>query len=436
MKATLGELANATDGRTNTPTVTIDGATQDSRAVEPGMLFVPLLAERDGHDFIEGAAAAGAAAYVTSREPISSQPHSLHVDDTGAALDSLGKWARSQISGPVIGITGSVGKTSTKDLLAALLAGSFSVHASEKSFNNEIGVPLTLLNAPDGTNAAVVEMGARGIGHIAALCDIASPTVGVITTVAPAHTGEFGSLEAIALAKGELVEALPSDGLAVLNADVDRVTAMSKRTSARCLTFGHSPNADIHITHVRSSDDLSLTIGFETPWGSLTVEPPVRGAHLAGNVAAAVATALALDVAPNEVQERIEQVVLSPWRMELSKTSTGAVIINDAYNANPASMEGALRSLAGMSQRRKVALLGYMAELGPDEADAHRAVARLAAELDIEVLAVGTALYGREVTVVDDSLEAIGTPGLDTAVLVKGSRSAGLEVVADELSAL
>ena len=185
---------------------------------------MPLVAERDGHDFIDGALAAGAGAYFSSQSPGAGV--SIVVDDTMAALSAAGRLARSQVSGPVVGITGSVGKTSAKDMLAGALGASRRTHASTKSFNNEIGVPLTLLNAPDDAEAVVLEMGARGIGHIATLCEVASPTVGIVTTVAGAHVGEFGSIENIAIAKGELVEALPVDGLAVLNADNSYVACL------------------------------------------------------------------------------------------------------------------------------------------------------------------------------------------------------------------
>ena len=169
------------------------------------------------------------------------------MDYTTRALEALGAYSRSRLTDPVIGITGSVGKTSAKDLLAAILAADRPTHASAKSFNNEIGVPLTLVNAPDATEATVVEMGARGVGHIEMLSRIVEPTIGVVTTVAGAHTGEFGSIENIAIAKGELVEALPNDGLAVLNADNPLVLAMAKRTAGEVITFGESPNADVQI---------------------------------------------------------------------------------------------------------------------------------------------------------------------------------------------
>ena len=230
MKFTASHIAEVTEGSLEGPDVQTEGATQDSRAAQVGQLFIPLEAERDGHDFIGSALMAGAYAYLTQRESVGGT--AIVVTDTAQAMNQLAQHARSAIAGPAVGVTGSVGKTSTKDLLAGVLRRVMSTHASVKSFNNEIGVPLTLLNAPNGTRAAIVEMGSRGIGHVAALCEIAAPTIGVVTTVAAAHKGEFGSLDAIGVAKGELVEALPANGLAVLNADDQRVSAMASRTDA------------------------------------------------------------------------------------------------------------------------------------------------------------------------------------------------------------
>ncbi len=220
--------------------VTIDRVTQDSREIDPATgswLFVPLVAERDGHDFVPGAVAAGAAATFASRPVDAGGATVIEVDDTAAALMALGAAARDRLDGAaVIGITGSVGKTTTKDLLAAVLREDRPTHANVRSFNNEIGVPLTLLGASDGTEAIVLEMGARGVGHIRMLCGIGRPTLSIVTTVGAAHTSEFGSVEAVAVGKREIVEALPSaaeGGIAVLNVDNPHVAAMAPHTEAR-----------------------------------------------------------------------------------------------------------------------------------------------------------------------------------------------------------
>ena len=430
VRFTASEIADAVGGVVHgDPATVVTGATQDSREITAGQLFVPLLAERDGHDFIAKALERGAAAYLTSAPPI--EGTSIGVDDTTRALEALGAYSRSRLTDPVIGITGSVGKTSAKDLLAAILAADRPTHASAKSFNNEIGVPLTLVNAPDATEATVVEMGARGVGHIEMLSRIVEPTIGVVTTVAGAHTGEFGSIENIAIAKGELVEALPNDGLAVLNADNPLVAAMENRTAAEVITFGESPNADVQITSVELDAELRPTIRIESKWGNITAQPPIRGAHLAPNVAASIAVALWLGLTPAVIGEGLAKAQMSPWRMEVFAASSGALVINDSYNANPTSTRGAIDSLSRLEHGRKVAILGYMAELGDQEASLHREIATEVETLGIELVAVGTDLYGVEP--VTSPLDALGSIGADTAVLIKASRSAGLEQVADQL---
>jgi UDP-N-acetylmuramoyl-tripeptide--D-alanyl-D-alanine ligase len=227
-------VAEIAAGSLHGPDATVDGAAIDSRVLRPGALFVPVVAERDGHDFIDAALAAGAGAYLTARSP--SAGTAIAVADTSAALTDLGRWARGRLPGPVMGVTGSAGKTSTKDMLGAVLQPEFPTVVSERSFNNELGVPLTLFNADDGTRLAVLEMGARGFGHIAWLCEIARPDVGVVTNVAAAHIEMFGDLDGVARAKGELVAALPKTGTAVLNANDDRVMLMASRSG----TFARS----------------------------------------------------------------------------------------------------------------------------------------------------------------------------------------------------
>ena len=240
-------MAQAVGGRLVGDDVEIDGVGIDSRSVGAGQLFVPIVAARDGHEFVSSAVDGGASAYLTAQGPIAGvTAPAIEVSETAAALADLGAAMRDRLPDRVVGVTGSVGKTSTKDLLAGVLATTYRTTASEKSFNNELGLPLTLANAPDDTEAVVVEMGARGIGHIDLLCGIARPTVGIITRVEGVHLELFGDIDAVAQAKGELVEALPVDGLAVLNADHQRVAAMADRTDAAVLTFGLTPSADVH----------------------------------------------------------------------------------------------------------------------------------------------------------------------------------------------
>ncbi|MFT7476472.1 MAG: UDP-N-acetylmuramoyl-tripeptide--D-alanyl-D-alanine ligase [Verrucomicrobiales bacterium] len=429
VRFSASQIAAITNGTVHGPEVDVVGATQDSRTVGPGQLFVPIVAERDGHDFVEGALRAGAGAYLTHKEPLTGT--AIVVDDTLRALRALGIAARARIGGPVVGITGSVGKTSTKDLLAGALGAAMSTHASTKSFNNEIGVPLTLLNFPDAAEATVVEMGSRGLGHVAELCLIASPTVGIVTIVAGAHTGEFGSIENIAIAKGELVEALPSNGLAVLNEDNPLVRNMSTRTEARVLTFGLTPGSSMHIRSVTLDDELRGTFVIDSEWGTIHARPAARGAHMATNVAAAAGAALWLGATIEQVEEGLALAGVSPWRMEVFRSPSGALIINDSYNANPTSLRGAIESLSRLSQARKVALLGYMAELGAIEGVEHRRIADELHDADIELIAVGTTLYGVEPC--GDPVETLGELDQDTALLIKGSRSEGLETIADKL---
>jgi UDP-N-acetylmuramoyl-tripeptide--D-alanyl-D-alanine ligase len=425
----VSEVAEATGGRRQGPDAAVDGAAIDSRLVAGGELFVPVVAERDGHDFVPAALAAGAAAFLTAR-PAASYPGveapAVEVDDTGAALAALGRHARGRLPDRVVGITGSVGKTSVKDLLAAALAARWRTAASPGSFNNELGVPLTLVNAPGGSEAVVVEMGARGIGHIADLCALARPTVAVVTRVAAAHTEMFGGLDDVARAKGELVEALPADGTAVLNAGDARVAAMADRTSAGVVTFG--AGGEVRAEDVVLDDDLRPAFRLVTPWGRTAVRLAVRGVHMVDNALAAAAAALVCDVPLAGVAEALGAARLSRWRMDLVTLPSGARVLNDAYNANPASMTAALRALAALPARRRVAVLGRMAELGASSDAEHRAVADLAADLGIDVVAVGAPAYGGEtVADLDGAVAALGALGEGDAVLVKGSRVAGLE---------
>ena len=417
------------------PDVQIDGASIDSRSVRPGQLFVPIVAERDGHDFIKSALDAGATAYLTSRvDPVGGT--AIRVADTALALADLGRAVRARVPDRVVGITGSVGKTSTKDLLAGVLRTTYRTAASEKSFNNELGLPITLAAAADDVEAVVLEMGARGVGHIDLLCSIAKPTVGVITRVEGVHLELFGDIESVARAKGELVESLPADGIAVLNADHRYVAAMADRTSARVLRYGLSPDADVYASDIVLDDELRASFRLHTPWGSTEVRLGARGEHQVPNALAAAAAAGGLGVPVESMADGFLAAELSGLRMELATSSRGVTVLNDAYNANPTSMSAALRSLATLPASRRVAVLGTMAELGADSPDQHRAIALEARDLGIEVIAVAEADYGdtaRHVSDVDGVSAELGDLDDGTAVLVKGSRVAALERVAEAL---
>ena len=430
MRAT--EVAEACGGTLTGPEVTVDGARIDSRLVAGGELFVALRAERDGHQFVDAALDAGARACLVER-PVA-RGTSIVVEDTFVALTQLGTRMRERLPDRVVGITGSVGKTSTKDLLAAALARTYRVHASAKSFNNELGVPLTVLDTPDATEAVVVEMGARGRGHVASLCAVARPLVGVVTTVGLSHSEFFGTVEDVAVAKAELVEALPTHGTAVLNADAPLVAAMATRTDARVLTFGLAAG-DVRAEDVLLDDDLRPAFRLHTPWGDAGVQLAVRGHHQVGNALAAAAAALACGAGVDDVAAGLGDAALSPWRMELHRAPSGALILNDSYNANPLSMEAALRGLADLPARRRTAIVGIMAELGDVGPAEHARMGALAADLGIRVIAVNAPDYGAEL--VDDAagaLERLGPLDEGDAVLVKASRAAGLEKLAGTLA--
>lgn len=414
----------------------VAGAAIDSRLVRPGELFVPLVAERDGHDFIGAAVRAGAAAYLTSG-PIEAAT-AIRVADTAVALRDLGIAARARLGDRVVGITGSVGKTSLKDLLASVTATTYATSASIGSFNNELGVPLTLLNAPDGTECTILEMGARGVGHIAELCQIGRPTVGVVTVVAGVHLEVFGSIDDVAAGKGELVESLPATGTAVLNADDARVAAMAARTEAQVLTFGQDAG-EVRAVDVSLDEHLHPTFELRTPWGTADVHLAIAGRHQVVNALGAAAAGLALGVPLDQVVVGLGGARLSALRMDLVTADAGYRVLNDSYNANPTSMAAALRAIDELPAARRFAVLGTMAELGPDEAAGHHTIAVLAEELGIHLITVDQPWY--RVTgddAVDDvagaerRLRELGL-GDGDVVLVKASRSAGLDRLATAL---
>lgn len=436
MRFTTSAVAEATGGEVFGRETEVDGATIDSRLVLPGQLFIPVVAERDGHDFIGAALRAGAPAYLTAG-PIEAGT-AIRVADTSSALRDLGVAARNRLGDRVVGITGSVGKTSLKDLLASVAATTYATTASVGSFNNELGVPLTLVNAPDGTECTVLEMGARGIGHIASLCEVGRPTIGVVTVVAGVHLEVFGSIDDVATGKGELVEALPASGTAVLNADDERVAAMAARTDATVLTFGQA-GGEVRAVGVSLDEHLHPAFELRTPWGAADVRLAIAGRHQVVNALGAAAAGLALGVPLEQVVVGLGGARLSALRMDLVTADAGYRVLNDSYNANPTSVAAALRSIEELPAERRFAVLGTMAELGPDEAAEHRAIGVLAEELGIHLIAVAQPWYGIEgddaVADVDAATQRLHELGLGDGdvVLVKASRSAGLDRVASAL---
>jgi UDP-N-acetylmuramoyl-tripeptide--D-alanyl-D-alanine ligase len=434
MRIRASQAADAIGGTLVGVDVEWDGASFDTRSLRPGQLFVPLVADRDGHDFVDAAIAAGAAATLWSRPPATAPSLSaLVVDDTAAALMDLASWARTRLDVTVVGVTGSVGKTSTKDLVRAALSADRRVAANERSFNNEQGLPVTILGAPDDAAVLVLEMGMRGFGEIRRLCDVARPDIGVVTAVAPSHTERVGGIDGVARAKAELVQALPRTGTAVLNADDERVRAMAALTDAAVLTFGRVGDADVRITDLTLDALARPRFSVVTPWGTAVVELPISGAHMAGNAAAALAVAGVVGVGLDDAVDALQRTELSAMRMQVDRAAAGGLVINDAYNANPTSMAAALEALAAVDADRRIAVLGLMAELD-DPLPAHLAVAARAEALGLRLVAVGTDRYGIDPVDVADVAAVIGPIGPRTAVLVKASRAVGLDRLATDLT--
>jgi UDP-N-acetylmuramoyl-tripeptide--D-alanyl-D-alanine ligase len=434
VKLRASDLANAIGGRLVGPDTEIDGATFDSRQVLRHQLFVPIVAERDGHDFIGDALTAGAGAYLTSRPEIVEGlgGTAIVVDDTAQALIDAARWGRTQFpaSTVVIGVTGSVGKTSTKDLVVAALSSAQRVVANVRSFNNEQGLPVTILNAPLTTEVLVLEMGMRGLGQIDDLCRIARPHIGVITRVGEAHTELVGGIEGVAQAKGELIEALPPQGVAILNADDQRVLSMSARSVAPVLSYGESVGADVRITDLRLDAHGCALFDVVTPSGSASLNLSIPGRHMAHNAAAAIAVGEALGVPLSQMVESLRSATISARRMQMKTTRNGALLLDDCYNANPTSMVAAIETLAQIPATHKVAVLGVMAEIENPES-AYVKIAQLAKAGNIEIIAVGTDGYGSPAVSIDQAIERIRQCDDSTAVLVKGSRVAELERVVD-----
>jgi UDP-N-acetylmuramoyl-tripeptide--D-alanyl-D-alanine ligase len=427
MRFSAAELTDHLGGQLVGPDVSVEGASIDSRTLRPGQLYVPIVAERDGHAFVPAALEAGAPAYLTAHEPAGGT--AIRVRDTAGGLLSLGALARGRVGG-AIGITGSVGKTTTKDLLAGCLASTFRAAASERSFNNELGVPLTLLGAPEAARWVVLEMGVRRVGDIERLCQVARPDVGIVTSVAMAHVEYLRDLDGVARAKGELVAALPASGLAVLNFDDPRVRSMASLSACPVLGYAVGADAEVRAEDVTLEWDLRPRFRLVSPWGQTEVRLALHGVQQIANALAAATVALWCGVPIDAVAAALEVSQGSPWRMEVHHVPDGPVLVVDCFNAIPVSAEAALRSLAALPGERKLAVLGVMAELGDHSAFAHRRIAVLAQELGIEVVGYETRLYGEaHVTGVEEAVALLRTMGPGDAVLVKGSRVARLEDV-------
>ena len=441
----LDEIAAVVGG-----TVEGDGAVMvtapavlDGRQAEPGGLFVAFAGEHaDGHDYAGQAGRAGAVAVLGSRPtPLPT----VVVEDAQAALQALAAHvvARLRDGLTVVGLTGSQGKTSTKDLLAAVLSSAAPTTATIGSLNNELGVPLTMLRADAATRFLVLEMGARRIGDIAALTGLVAPDIAVLN-VGQAHLGEFGSRAAIAKTKGELVQGLAPGGTAVLNADDPRVVAMRSLTDGPVLTFGRAEHADVRVLDLALDRLGRPSFTLRTADTSAPVALRLVGAHQAHNASAAVAAGLAAGVPLDVAAAALATVALSKWRMELRDLAAGATLLNDTYNANPDSTRAALDALAAIEGGRRIAVLGEMRELGDESEAEHRAVGEYAASRADVVVAVGEVARpiadgaGERAVALADNDAAVdwlrGHLAAGEVVLVKASRGARLDEVAAALA--
>ncbi|MEG9225601.1 UDP-N-acetylmuramoyl-tripeptide--D-alanyl-D-alanine ligase [Aeromicrobium sp. Sec7.5] len=451
IELSVGRIAEIVEGRVvgDREAHVTAPAVIDSRQVVHGGLFVALRGDHaDGHDHVSGAGSRGAAAALVARDLPGAEVPLVVVEDVTVALGRLARHVHDVLAADglvTIALTGSAGKTSTKDLLAHLLEPAGPTVAPEGSFNNEWGVPLTVLRADRSTRFLVVEMGARGLGHIATLCRITPPDVAAVLNVGTAHVGEFGGLDLTAQAKGEIVEALRPDGRAVLNLDDRRVRAMADRTAASVLGFGEDPAAEVRLASLALDGTGFPALTLVHAAESVDVVLPQLGLHHGANAAAAVAMAVAAGVPFVEAASRLGTATpRSPHRMARHVTSEGVVVVDDAYNANPESMTAAIGWLAEAAGGRGVAVLGAMLELGPESAELHRRVGELALQSGLRsVVAVGAeaapiaagagdiGVTVADVTEAVDHLRASLRP--DDVVLVKASRGGRLERVVDAL---
>ncbi|EDY60598.1 MULTISPECIES: UDP-N-acetylmuramoyl-tripeptide--D-alanyl-D-alanine ligase [Streptomyces] len=442
----VGEIAAVVGG-----TVSGDGsvtvtapAVLDSRRAQQGSLFLAFAGEHvDGHAYAEQAGQAGAAAVLGSRPtPLPT----VVAEDTQAALQALAVHVVGRLRDrlTVFGVTGSQGKTSTKDLLAAVLSSAGQTIATFGSFNNELGVPLTMLRTEATTRFLALEMGARHLGDISELTGLVAPDIAVVLNVGQAHLGEFGSREAIAKAKGELVQGLAPGGTAVLNADDPRVAAMRSLTDRPVLTFGRTEHADVRALGLALDRLGRPSFTLRTADASAPVSLPHVGAHQALNASAAVAAGLVAGVPLDTAAAMLATASLSRWRMEPRDLASGAILLNDSYNANPDSTRAALDALAAIEGRRHIAVLGEMLELGDDSEVWHRAVGEYAAARADVVVTVGKAALriaegaGDRAVALADNGAAVhwlrNHLAADDVVLVKASRGARLDEVAAALT--
>lgn len=450
MPRLLSAIAREVDGRLEGADGEVTHVVTDSREAGPGALFVALRGEHtDGAKFVPHALQAGAAGAIVA-DGASAPGPAVVVASTGEALLRLGSAERGQIT-TCVGVTGANGKTSTKDMTAEVLSRRFRTHSSPGSFNNEIGLPMTMLGAPVGTEVVVAELGARRKGDVAMLCEIARPEIVVVTNVGVAHLEIFGSWEAIVEASAEPVDAVTPEGWAVLNADDPVVAGYRSHCAGQVMTFGVHAEADVRAVDVSTTRDglASFTLVVGGQRSPVTLSVP--GEHMAPNALASAAVGTILGVPLEDCAGALGAAEISHWRMETFMTADGVRVINDAYNANPESMAAALKTARVMAgEGRLIAALGHMAELGPITDEQHDRLGELAARLPVDrLIAVGEAakliaVAGIREGVEPDDVAAYDDPADVLAdvrehassgdvVLFKGSRVAGLEKIVEAL---
>ena len=433
MLITASEVASVAHGTLVGLDCEASGIAFDSRTLRHGQAFVALGGEADGHDYLRDAVTAGAPFAIVQRGKSVDALTCVEVDDCDAALTAIGRHCRGRLAatlnGRVIGITGSVGKTSTKDLVLAVLKSQFAnAHGPEKSLNNDIGVPVTIINAPDACDALVLEMGMRGLGEITRLCDVGHPQIGVITEVGDAHSERVGGIEGVVRAKAELLHALPQSGIAIVNSDSVNVMKTVHNISARVVTFGSSETAAVRWEIVSSDERGRCTVRFTAGDESAVGIVPLPGIHMASNAASAVAVGITCGIGIAQCVEALSNTQSASQRMQWVIGRNGIRIIDDSYNANPVSVAAALRTVADTPAKQRYAVLGVMAEVLHSDV-AHQEIATLCQQLGIELLAIETDLYGTGALSLTDVARTLDGHDSNTVVLVKGSRVAATERV-------
>ena len=437
MLITASEVASVAHGTLVGLDCEASGIAFDSRTLRRGEAFVALAGGADGHDYLLSAAAAGASFAIVQRGKSVDALTCIEVDDCDAALTALGRHCRerlaSSLGGRVVGITGSVGKTSTKDLVLAVLRSQFTnAHGPEKSLNNDIGVPVTIVNAPDICDALVLEMGMRGLGEIARLCAVGIPQIGVITEVGDAHSERVGGIEGVVRAKAELLQALPESGIAIVNSDSVNAMKTVHSISARVVTFGSSETAAVRWEIVSVDERGCCTVRFAADNQSAVGVVPLPGIHMASNAAAAVAVGISCGIGIEQCVQALLHVQSAPQRMQWMTGAHGLRILDDSYNANPVSVAAALRTIAESPAKQRFAVLGVMAEVS-DSVKVHGEIAQLCGQLGIELLALETGLYGTTALSVTEIVAVLSERDSSNVVVVKGSRMAATERVVHSL---